>query len=100
MRSNHRAFAPSLFGMATRAAATFQRLIHRGARAGIGMLLVFLAGAAAAGTPRPLHTELTLTHIAADRWRADYAFAEPVTQLDLGARAGSYRQQAWRVLTP
>jgi hypothetical protein len=48
----------------------------------------------------PLRTELTLTHVAADKWRADYVFAEPVTALELGARVGAYRSRAWRPLTP
>ena len=51
-------------------------------------------------TPAPLRTELTLTHIAADKWRADYVFAEPVTAIDLGPQIGPFRQQAWRLLTP
>jgi hypothetical protein len=57
-------------------------------------------GAAHAAAPTPVHTELTLTHLAADKWRADYVFAEPITAIDLGAQPGAYRKQAWRVLTP
>ena len=53
-----------------------------------------------AATPAPLRTELTLTHIAADKWRADYVFAEPVTAIDLGPQIGPFRKQAWRLLTP
>jgi hypothetical protein len=51
-------------------------------------------------TPAPLATGLTLTHIAQDRWRADYSFAEPVSAIELGAPAGPYRKQAWHILTP
>ncbi|WP_374562892.1 hypothetical protein [Ideonella sp.] len=65
-----------------------------------GTLLAALAGTAQAAAPAPLHTELTLTHVAADKWRADYVFAEPVTAVEWGARVGPYRQQAWRPLTP
>lgn len=65
-----------------------------------GLLLAVLVGTANAATPAPLHTELTLTHIAADKWRADYVFAEPITAVELGAQAGPYRKQAWRPLTP
>jgi hypothetical protein len=62
------------------------------------LLAVFASTSLAADTP-PLHTELTLTHVAADKWRADYVFAEPVTALDFGPQIGPYRQQAWRPLT-
>ena len=55
---------------------------------------------APSSAPAPLQTELTLTHIAADKWRADYVFAEPITAIDLGPQIGPYRQQAWRLLTP
>lgn len=65
-----------------------------------GLLLAALMGTARAATPAPLQTGLTLTHIAADKWRADYVFAEPVTAIELGAQVGSYRKQAWRPLTP
>lgn len=65
-----------------------------------GLLLAALVGTAHAATPAPLRTELTLTHIAADKWRADYVFAEPVTAVELGAQIGPYRKQAWRPLTP
>jgi hypothetical protein len=64
------------------------------------LLVAALVGTAHAATPAPLHTELTLTHIAADKWRADYVFAEPITAVELGAQAGPYRKQAWRPLTP
>jgi len=63
------------------------------------LLFAVLASTAHAAPPRPLHTELTVTHIAADKWRADYVFAEPVTAVELGAQAGSYRLHAWRTLT-
>lgn len=63
-------------------------------------MLAALMGTAHAAAPAPLRTELTLTHIAADKWRADYVFAEPVTAIELGAQVGTYRKQAWRALTP
>jgi hypothetical protein len=65
-----------------------------------GMLLAALAGTAYAAAPAPLPTELTLTHVAADKWRADYVFSEPVTAIELGPQVGPYRKQAWRLLTP
>ena len=65
-----------------------------------GVLLAALVGTVHAAAPAPLHTELTLTHIAADKWRADYVFAEAVTAVELGAQVGPYRKQAWRPLTP
>lgn len=64
------------------------------------LLFAALMGSASAATPAPLHAELTLTHIAVDKWRADYVFAKPVTALALGAQIGPYRKQAWRLLTP
>jgi hypothetical protein len=65
-----------------------------------GLLLATLMSTANAAAPAPLRTELTLTHVAADKWRADYVFSEPVTAIELGTQIGSYRKQAWRVLTP
>ena len=41
-----------------------------------GLLLTALVGMANAAAPVLLRTELTLTHIAADKWRADYVFSE------------------------
>lgn len=64
------------------------------------MLAALLSTVTHAAAPAPLRTELTLTHIAAGKWRADYVFAKPVTAVELGAQAGRYRQQAWRALTP
>lgn len=64
------------------------------------MLWVAIMGTCGAATPAPLRTELTLTHVAPDQWRADYVFAEPVTAIDLGDLVGPYRQQAWHALTP
>lgn len=62
--------------------------------------LVTFGGVARAAAPAPLRTELTLTHVAADKWRADYVFAEAVTAIELGAQVGPYRKTAWRALTP
>ncbi|NQD37734.1 hypothetical protein HPT27_11920 [Permianibacter sp. IMCC34836] len=64
-----------------------------------GLLFVVFMGTAHAADPAPLRTELTLTHIATDKWRADYVFAEPVTAIELGPQIGTYRKQAWRLLT-
>ncbi len=65
-----------------------------------GVLLAALVSTAHAAAPAPWRTELTLTHIAPDKWRADYVFAEPVTTVEWGAPVGPYRKQAWRPLTP
>jgi hypothetical protein len=64
------------------------------------LLLVALVGTVQAAAPAPLQTGLTLTHIAADKWRADYLFSEPVTGIELGVPMRNYRKQAWRALTP
>ena len=66
----------------------------------IGLARSIWAATSSASEPSPLHVELTLTHIAADKWRADYSFAEPITALDLGPQVGPYRKQSWRPLTP
>jgi hypothetical protein len=63
------------------------------------LLFTSLASSANAAARAPVKTEITLTHIAAEKWRADYVFSEPVTALELGPRVGDYRQQAWRPLT-
>lgn len=65
-----------------------------------GAVLAAFVGAVQAAAPAPLRTGLTLTHVAPDKWRADYVFAEPVTSVDLGEQVGPYRQRAWRPLTP
>jgi hypothetical protein len=62
--------------------------------------LVFALPTAHAETTTPLPVQFKLTHIAADKWRADYVLAEPVTSINLGPPVGEYRKQAWRILTP
>lgn len=47
-----------------------------------------------------LPVRFTLTHIAADKWRADYILAAPVSRIELGPKAADYRAKAWRILTP
>lgn len=68
----------------------------------ISLLLLLTAcfHTARADTVTPVSVRLSLTHIAADKWRADYVFAEPIDILRLGPPVGAYRKQAWRVLTP
>ncbi len=44
--------------------------------------------------------QLRLTHVSADKWRADYSFTEPVTGLDFWFQLGDYRKATWHVLTP
>lgn len=63
------------------------------------LLMAFFTSTSEAANSLPLHTELTLTHVAADKWRADYVFAEPVTALDFGPQIGPYRRRAWRPVT-
>lgn len=48
----------------------------------------------------PVAVEFTLTHIAANKWRADYRLAEPVEKIDFGPAVGEYRKLSWRILTP
>jgi hypothetical protein len=48
----------------------------------------------------PLPARFRLTHIAADKWRADYVLAAPVSRIELGPKPGEYRANAWRILTP
>lgn len=55
---------------------------------------------ALADEPKPVPTHVTLTHVAPDRWRADYTFAEPVTQLTMERTGTAYRKEAWHVSTP
>jgi hypothetical protein len=44
--------------------------------------------------------QLRLTHVSADKWRADYSFSNPVTSLEFWYQYGDYRKTKWRVLTP
>jgi hypothetical protein len=60
--------------------------------------LAWASTAQAAGSPLPVR--FTLTHVAADKWRADYVLAEPVSRIELGPKAADYRAKAWRILTP
>lgn len=45
-----------------------------------------------------LAVTIDVHHVARDRWRVDYQFAEPVTALKLYS-VGQLRQKAWQVLT-
>ncbi|MFZ6745564.1 basic secretory protein-like protein [Undibacterium sp. JH2W] len=45
-----------------------------------------------------LPVSMHLTRIAADKWRADYTFAEPVTSLEF-EKADDFRATAWQPLT-
>jgi len=67
------------------------------------LTVLFLIGcsiqAAWAAPAKPLGARLHLTHLSSDKWRADYEFSEPVDSLHFD-RAGAYRTQAWRLLTP
>ena len=62
--------------------------------------MVLVASGVGAESAVPLPTRFRLSHITADKWRADYVFATPVSSLDLGPGVGEYRKKAWRVLTP
>jgi hypothetical protein len=66
----------------------------------LAISLIFFLPTAHAETISPLPVQFKLTHIAADKWRADYVLAEPVTSIKLGPKVGTYREQAWRILTP
>jgi len=44
--------------------------------------------------------QLRLTHVSADKWRADYSFSDPVTSLEFWFQYGDYRKTTWHVLTP
>jgi hypothetical protein len=63
------------------------------------LLSTFALLAAGCGIVRAQEVAIALTHVAKDKWRADYRFAKAVTAVKLDA-VGSYRQQAWKVLTP
>jgi hypothetical protein len=62
--------------------------------------LFFYLPAAEARQASALQVRFTLTHITADKWRANYVLAKPVTSIDLGAKVGAYRERSWRMLTP
>lgn len=63
-------------------------------------LFASLGQTARAATEAPVPARLNLTHVAADKWRADYVFSEAINSLQLGPAVAGYRKQAWRVLTP
>lgn len=63
------------------------------------VVLVWLAVCAAQLWAAELSGDLNVAHIAADRWRVDYALAEPVDALELEPNAGDYRTRAWHVST-
>ena len=64
------------------------------------LLLMLCALPAAKAEPgKPLGASLHLTHLSADKWRADYKFAEPVENIHFDP-VGLYRSKAWRLLTP
>ena len=62
-------------------------------------LFASLAQPANAEAGKPIEARLHVTHVSADKWRADYELSEPVDAIRFDP-AGAYRAQAWRVLTP
>jgi hypothetical protein len=46
-----------------------------------------------------LPLSVDVEHVAKDKWRVDYRFSQPVTEIRLPA-VSSYRQQSWKILTP
>lgn len=62
-------------------------------------LIVSSIQVARADPGKPIGARLHLTHVSADVWRADYDLPEPVDNIHFD-RAGAYRSQAWRIVTP
>ena len=60
-------------------------------------LLMFSAAAHAAEQPG-LTVAVDVSHVAKDKWRVEYRFSQPVTQIRLAA-VGDYRQRAWTMAT-
>jgi hypothetical protein len=66
----------------------------------IGLFLTVCAMNVAQAAPgKPLAARLHLTHLTADKWRANYQLDEPVENIEF-EKVGPYRSQAWRLLTP
>lgn len=60
-------------------------------------VLMVLATAAFAEDALPV--KVRLTHVAADSWRADFEFSQPVDAMRFEP-VGEFRQSSWKVLTP
>ena len=60
-------------------------------------LLMFCIASQAAQQPG-LAVAVDVSHVAKDKWRVDYRFAQPVTQVRLVA-VGDYRRRAWTMAT-
>lgn len=60
------------------------------------VLALAMLGASAA---EPVPVQIRLAHVAADTWRIDYQFDQPVTALSFRP-VGDYRKLSWKVLTP
>ena len=63
------------------------------------LLLSCLTPPLHAGPAPALAVSVDVTHVAPDKWRVNYRFAQAVTALKF-ASVGNYRQQAWKLLTP
>jgi hypothetical protein len=58
------------------------------------------ASAGTADSVPALAARVTITRLAADRWRVDYEFGEPVAGVVYDPPVAGYREQAWRPATP
>ncbi|KFN42604.1 hypothetical protein [Arenimonas oryziterrae] len=64
------------------------------------LLLLLLPCGAIAAEPAPVKGSLTLRHVSADVWQADYRFSEAVDAVDFGPAVVNFRREAWTVATP
>ena len=64
------------------------------------LMLFLLAAPAHAAEPTPVTGTLTLRHVSADAWRADYRFDEAIDALELGPPIVEFRRTAWTIRTP
>ncbi len=63
-------------------------------------LAMFCATASLHAQEQPgMAVTIDVHHVAADTWRIDYRFAQPVTAIKFGT-VDDYRQKAWKLLTP
>ena len=63
-------------------------------------LLLLIPGAAFADEPAAVTGTLSLRHVSADVWQADYKLSEAVDAIEFGPKVVDFRRAAWTLVTP
>lgn len=64
------------------------------------LFLILLSFDVVAEEQGPVSGTLTLRHVSADSWQADYRFSEAINVMELGPAIVDFRRDAWTIATP